>query len=344
MKYGRLIFSREFVSPTVCNMGDIAQTFAIDLIYKEMGILPEDIIDISIKELSTYQGEKVVLPLDGYFRYSKEYPAFPTSKDIIPVFLGIYSTSNAYLKHSEFWNKYAPIGCRDEATLEAMRKKGYEAYLTGCMTMVYPKRKVEPDKRKVFIVDAYPGALEYMPEDIKKDAEYISHDIPVNAEDDDILVAKKCQEISAQIYRRYCEEATLVVTSRLHCAAPCIAMGIPTIVVKDGFDERFGWLDKFVHLYSSDEFSSIDWNPTPVDLEEHKKLLMLNAIEMIKLNADKAKLKEIHEYYMNRDKKKLSASILVRGYMWLGQYNPKLAGFIREKVLKSFTITSKTNK
>ncbi|WP_073095483.1 polysaccharide pyruvyl transferase family protein [Cyclobacterium lianum] len=37
------------------------------------------------------------------------------------------------------------------------------------------------------------------------------------------------------LYKRY---ATLVVTSRLHCALPCIAMGIPVIFFGNPLDYR----------------------------------------------------------------------------------------------------------
>lgn len=344
MKYGRLVFTREFVSPILCNAGDVVQSLAIDGLYEKMNIAQEDIIDIPMEQLSSYRGEKVVLPLNGYFLYSREYPSFPVSEDIIPVFLGIFSTSPAYLKHRKFWKKYEPIGCRDEATYQAMSKKGYKAFLLGCMTITLPKRTKEPDKPKVFLVDAHPSIMEYIPEKLKSHIEYVTHDIPVNKDMPHDDLAKYMLETSAHLYERYRDEATLVITSRLHCAAPCIAMGIPTIVVKDGFDERFGWLDKLVHLYTPDEFANIDWNPKPIDLEEHKKQLERAAISLINRTPDWEALNAVHEFYMSRKKKKLSAPILVKGYMIMAQYSPKLAAFIREKVLYRFTIAGKSQK
>lgn len=343
MKYGRILFSREFVSATICNVGDIAQELAIDILYEKMGIPKADIINIRLEELGTYRGEKVVLPIDGYFRYSREKPVFPTSEDIIPVFLGIYCTSGAYLRKKRFWKQHEPIGCRDEATYHAMRKTGgYEAYLTGCMTMLFPRRSSQPEKQKVFVVDAYSGIHAYIPERLKSNIEYVTHDIPVDPNKNSVEEAFRCEKIAKECFRRYYEEATLVITSRLHCAAPCIAMGIPTIVVKDGFDERFGWLDKFIHLYSSDEFNQIDWDAKPVDLEAHKERLYEYASAMIRREPAAAMAKQIHNFYMDRDRKKLSAPLLVKGYMFLAQYAPKTAGFIREKLLFRFTIAAKS--
>ncbi len=345
MKYGRLVFSREFVSSsTVCNVGDFVQTLAIDLIYEEMGIKKEDTVDIPFQDLSSYKGEKVILPLNGYFYYNREYPSFPTSADIIPVFLGLYTTSSKYLQNTSFWKKAGVIGCRDEATYNAVKKHGYDAYLTGCMTVLFPKREKEPENAKVFIVDAHPSIDEYIPEEIKKNAEYISHEITVNDAQSVAELSKQCEAATRRVYERYRDEAALVVTSRLHCAGPCMAMGIPVILVRDSFDERYGWIDRYLHLYTPEEFGKINWNPKPVDIEDKKKEIKAMAMSLIKREADRELLENIHEFYMARDKKDLSASLMVRGYLWLSQYCPGLASFIRTKVLVRFTIAGKTKK
>ena len=168
-----------------------------------------------------------------------------------------------------------------------MRRKGYDAYLLGCLTMLFPKRKKQPQNPKVFLVDADPSINKYIPEKIKRNAEQICQEIPINPDKDLFNLAEECEQKARALYQRYEQEATLVVTSRLHCAAPCIAMGIPTIVVKKGFDDRFGWLDRFIHLYTPDEFAEIDWDPQPVDCEEFKEELMNAAISLLKLEPDR---------------------------------------------------------
>ncbi|MGN0972626.1 MAG: polysaccharide pyruvyl transferase family protein, partial [Aristaeellaceae bacterium] len=293
------------------------------------------------EELATYRGEKVLLPLDGFFRYSREYPSFPTSDDIIPVFLGIYAPSRAYLKHHDFWQTYGPIGCRDEATLLAMRREGFDAYLTGCMTVLFPRRDQTRKRHRVFLVDAYAPVEQYMPKDLLDSAEHVTHDIPVRPNASRAEVIQECEEKAHALYDMYRDEAALVITSRLHCAVPCIAMGIPTIVVKDSFDDRFGWLDRWIHLYSRDEFDRIDWNPAPIDMEDFKVTVRQMAESMIRRAPDRALLTRIHETYMQRDRKKISSPLMVRGYMWLAQYCPRLASFLREKVLFRFTIAAK---
>ncbi len=348
MKYGRLVYFKQYSVQPLCNIGDLVQCFAVDLIYQKMnvggGTDVRDLEYVPVEELGTYKGngEKVLLPINGYLRYNSEHPAFPTSKDIIPIFLSIH-TWGRYLRYKEFWSSCGPIGCRDEATMLAMRKKGYEAYLLGCVTMLFPRRKEEPSDTKVFLVDAHPAVEEYIPERFRPYIERVTHEIPVTPELDRMAALADCERRAREQYARYAHEATLVVTSRLHCAAPCIAMGIPTIVVRDGFDRRYGWLDRFTHLYTPDEYGEIDWDPKPVECEEFKDKLMRAVISLIKQEPDRELLREIHDDLTNREKKKLGASPLVEGYMFACQYFPRAAEFVRSKLLRKLTITKNSS-
>jgi len=341
MKYGRLRFPAAIGATGYCNLGDIAQVLAVDIIYCDMKIDEKDIVNIFVDELGTYRGEKLLLPIAGYFNYRKKAPAFPTSEDIIPVFLSLYTISSAYLNKKEFWKKQGVIGCRDENTMKLMRKRGYDSWLMGCMTMLFPRRDNKPEKEHVFIVDAEPAVYDYIPERLMNLAEYVTHLVKVDHTMTKEQIGRAMEEKTKKLLQRYRDEATLVITSRLHCAAPCIAMGIPTIVVRKGFDERYGWIDKFIHLYTADEFEKIDWNPDPIELEEHKKHLLKAAVSIVNREVNRDAVREIHDFYMNRDRKKLRATFMVRSYVWLRQYAPGLTWFIR-KMLKPFTITGKS--
>lgn len=343
MKWGRITFANRAIERNFFNAGDTIQIFAIDIIYKEMQLNQNDIIDIPIDEIRTYHGEKVILPIAGYFQYESRNPVFPTSNDIIPIFLSIHCTSKQYLKHKSFWKKYEPIGCRDESTMLAMRKIGCDAYLLGCITSLFPKRNFIPDTPHVFLVDVHPKAIHYIPKSIMQSAEYMTQDIPIDKNMSKQKIANIIQQQTKNIYCRYFNEATLIVTSRLHVAVPCMAMGIPVIVVKDGFDKRFGWLEKFLPLYTPDEYNTINWNPQPVDMEEHKKYLLQNAILLLERKTCISNLDYLHHFLMDRSRKKLHTSFLVSGYQWLAQYSPQLASFIRYNLLKPFSISAKTD-
>ena len=225
----------------------------------------------------------------------------------------------------------------------AMRKNGCEAYLLGCITSLFPRRAFVPDTPHAFLVDVHPKAVHYIPEDIMQSAEYATQDIPIDKNLPRQEIADIIQEKTKNIYARYYNEATLIITSRLHVAVPCMAMGIPVIVVKDGFDKRFGWLEKFLPLYTPDQYDAVNWNPEPVELEEHKERLLHNAVSLLNRNACKHNLEYLHHFLMDRTKKELHTSFLVSGYQWLAQYSPQLAAFIRYKVLKPFSISARTD-
>lgn len=87
--------------------------------------------------------------------------------------------------------------------------------------------------------------------------------------------------------REYAEKARLVITTRLHCALPCVAMGVPVILMKDKFSFRFTTLARYVHVYTRDEFESIDWNPKPVEYEAEKKVILQSAARRLREAYDK---------------------------------------------------------
>jgi exopolysaccharide biosynthesis predicted pyruvyltransferase EpsI len=55
--------------------------------------------------------------------------------------------------------------------------------------------------------------------------------------------------IAQEYLDRYRKEAKLVITSRLHCALPCIAMGIPVIVMGDHRDKRLQLVEEFTKIH-----------------------------------------------------------------------------------------------
>jgi hypothetical protein len=69
-----------------------------------------------------------------------------------------------------------------------------------------------------------------------------------------------------ELLRRY-SAAKLVITSRLHCALPCLALGTPVVLLRRGVesDPRFDGLRELVRFHSDDSHPvKIDWqNPDP---------------------------------------------------------------------------------
>ncbi len=281
VKYGLIVYKDTHGGHTqrkdeaLFNVGDNIQMKAMARIYtEEMRIPPTDIVKIDFHELDTYKGEPVILPVNLYFFGCGDGRTrwFPASPCIIPVFISVHFSAN-YLRQEEidYLRTYAPIGCRDEYTLQTMRKYGIPAYLFGCITATLPKREENACRNKIYCVDAPDEALQYLPESVHSDIEYKCHVVRGFYSSEMFL---RMDQMAEQLLREYCAQAALVVTSRLHCAAPCMAMGIPVVLAAEELSSRFSWIDRLLPVYTKERFSEICWNPKPVEYEYTKNKMI----------------------------------------------------------------------
>lgn len=352
MKFARLVYGnnkKQLASAQYANIGDYFQTFAIDHIYKEIGIPKSDIITIDRSKIQEYKksDEKVILPMQGWFGYIKGIEIFPMPKGIIPAFLGYHcTTSKNYSQRClETYLKYAPIGCRDEKTYLLMKKHGIPAYLTGCLTITLPERTQTPKSPHLFLVDAPHNIEKYIPSELKQNITYISQEVPFNPENTDEYEICRLEKLAYELLNRYKNEATLIVTSRLHCAAPCLGMGIPVILARNYFDDRYAWIDKYLPLYTPDKFESINWYPQKVDLTDIKLQLIEMTRQILMNLADKEDIMEhVHDFYMNRQRQKISVPFSLKAYLKLHEITPKTADFLREVILKKYTVSTARDK
>jgi len=245
--------------------------------------------------------DKYMIILNGWFSHSPK-SCLPPSDSILPIFYGFHITdSNGTAKYFlsgkniAYFKQHEPVGCRDKRTMELLANKGIKAFYSKCLTLTFPKRKREPENGKVFIVDADQIPI---PKRIRKKAIKITHLVSgFYGEEIKYLIAKKLLEL-------YRDKARLIITTRLHCALPCVAMGIPVIFFGDPDDYRvsilkdinikiykynnfekklFGYLSKkrtIAHLWMF--LKKIDWNPKPVSVEGEKRQLITKVHELIR--------------------------------------------------------------
>ncbi len=72
-------------------------------------------------------------------------------------------------------------------------------------------------------------------------------------------------------------------------------MGIPVILAKNHFGDRFGFIDRFIPTYTSAHYSEIDWNPAPVDFEEEKAKIKQVFFERVKAAVSRIELEKMWE-------------------------------------------------
>ncbi len=257
MKYGLLTYdeNRRFF-----NVGDNIQSLAAKQ------FLPQVDTFLNRERLGEYQGEQIQLIMNGWFTHNIHN--WVPSENIDPIFVSFHMNNTAAPfmlseKGIAYLKKHEPIGCRDQFTADTLKSKGIDAHFTGCLTLTLDSYKVDDSQRgdDIYIVDplySYPrpekifyntkltiknilngSAFQlgkknkhlnnFISKDVLDVAEFINQEPPSNQFSDEQKF-----EMAEALLNKYAR-AKLVITSRIHCALPCLALGTPVIFV-NGFD------------------------------------------------------------------------------------------------------------
>mgnify|MGYP003775839523 FL=1 len=253
------------------NLGDDVQTIA------QMQYIPKGAKTIIVdRETVNEESRKCNLIMNGWWMHNDKN--FPPHKNINPLYIAFHIekkglVSDKAIKH---YKKHQPIGCRDIHTMNLLKKKGVDAYFSGCLTLTLKNPFTNPKRDKIYIVDAhltskkvYPWGSDHLlakliPKHIRDQAEYIEHEIPEDLDQNDMYARQKY--VKENLLNKYAQ-AKLVITSRLHCALPCVAYNTPCIALYSGIntDNRWGGLKDYVYGYTSvDDKVEMDFNnPKP---------------------------------------------------------------------------------
>lgn len=228
-KYG-VIFA-----PTT-NIGDDIQTLAAINFLKKKGIV--EYTYLNREELHDYDGDEIYVVMNGWFMHRPDN--FPPSNKIIPIWIS-FNISNAKMINEQtidYFKSQPPIGCRDLATVELLRKHDIDAYFTGCLTLFFDKHARKGGGK--YLVDVN-GECPYVPTmnlnmQLFEDFKVIEHEA-FKMWDTDV---DKRLKLAAKLLDDY-REASLVITSRLHCALPCRAFGTSCVFMHKRYsnDRRF---------------------------------------------------------------------------------------------------------
>lgn len=297
----------------VWNVGDYIQILAIENLYKRMKLDEHEIVRIRMQELRSYQGEKLLLPInlivygDNFFSGSD----MTISDDIVPVFLGVRFFHYYFSETTkQYLTRFGPVGCRDESVLERMRELGIPAYLAGCTTITFPRREGRVENGKVYLVDIPEELRSYIPQTIL--ANSVEETSVYRMSKKQLLQGKTMRQFVEDKYEEYYNNASLIITSRLHVASPCLAAGIPVILARNSVSDRFAWLDKFIKIYSASEFAKIDWNPSIPDMEREKEKIIETQISIIENQYQRyAAMEMLHQLYSNRKRCNYESSLLM---------------------------------
>lgn len=306
MKYGYMYYQKPLISEMPSrpiNLGDPIQSYAVKLLYREMGIKEEDIIPVPRYDLTNYDGEECVCVINTCSTYEElayDSHFMPPSNKIHAVPISIHLHRDLPKDELDFYKTCGSVGCRDTYTMEYLQNLGIDAYLSGCLTITFPRRTREEESKadKVYLINVPEGFKQLIPEEIRRDAIELS-----NIQRFDICHdSNRMTEEEADEFHRQGEErvkllrdtAKLVITSRLHIATPCLAMGIPVILTNH--DDRFGFIDRFVPSYTKEHYDEIDWNPKPVDIEAEKTIIKQVFFAKVRAVASRVALEKMWSY------------------------------------------------
>jgi hypothetical protein len=197
------------------NIGDNIQTLAVaQHIDQDYDLVDRDFLNL-------YEGDPVLVVMNGWFTHlPKNWPPAPA---ITPLFFGFHMTQRTFPvfeQYADYFRKFAPIGCRDEATAEKFRSWGVESYVSGCATMTFPAREKEPEQPKLILVDQ---PFKHFLSKERRGYVSITHELQP------YMSSMVKMQAAKELLGFYRDNAGMVVTSRIHCAMPCAAMGIPVV-------------------------------------------------------------------------------------------------------------------
>lgn len=250
MKFG-LIFCK-----TTDNIGDDIQSYAASR------FLPQIDYFIDREMLDSFAGakdnQKVAVIMNAWYMYTKIN--WPPSPYIYPLFISIHIAQNDYYGigyqflqdiGGEYLKEYAPIGARDSSTCNALLHNEIPAYISGCLTLTLDRFEDAEIHNRVFLVDIEEcDAREIMKMYPDELYEPVTHNIHYAGEE--IEYTERLRNVE-RLLRRY-QGAKCVITSRLHCALPCLALGVPVLLVyKEEYADRMRDFLPLLHVTTAEE-------------------------------------------------------------------------------------------
>jgi hypothetical protein len=223
--------------------------------------------------------------MNGWFTHEPEnWPPHPAIDPLLLSFhlsdqMTMYGFSAAEAlvvgENAAWLRAHGPVGARDEWTLDLLHRNGIEAWLSGCLTLTLQRPADVPRERYIVLNDV--------------DDEI--HQLTRKQTGAAIVKSTHLDRITRSSGRRFAKAeqllrlyagAAYVVTSRLHCALPCLAMGTPLLLVqRETPGKRFGGLSRLVPTVVQSEYadrlSTLHLDQPPANPSDH--LVMRDDLE-----------------------------------------------------------------
>lgn len=266
--------------PDSINIGDEVQSVAAErLLHKVDYYLPRE----GLNKPST--DEQVKLICNGWFMGKPKN--WPPAKNITPLFISFHVTNsnNSYKllpnkKLIDYYKQFEPIGCRDLKTKGYFDKIGVKAYFSNCITLTLENHFTERND-DILLVDP----LRYNYTKPYRDF-LIKRMIPKKYQDFVKFAYQRRKVTDLTREERFGEaekliemysKAKMVITSRIHVALPCLALGTPVYFINAGYHSSlFNLNDRFEGIMNLFNVINEDVFPFSSKSILHKMLRVLN--------------------------------------------------------------------
>lgn len=247
------------------NIGDDIQSYAASR------FLPHIDFYIDREKLSSFCGDndnqQVAVIMNGWYMYNKFH--WPPSPYIHPLYVSMHISQNDYYGigtkfldgiGGECLKKYEPIGARDSDTKKIFEMKGIKSYISGCLTLTINKFDNVDKTDNVYLVDVEENDAIRIKE-LYPNENYVNITHTVDYGNNYVEYDKRMLEVE-KLLKKY-QGAKCVITSRLHCALPCLALGVPVLLIyKNEYKDRMEDFLPYLHTTSTEEikYNSIKFN------------------------------------------------------------------------------------
>lgn len=256
-KYGLMVY--DFTkfrneSNNEVNIGDYVQSIAA------RQFLPHVDKYLEREHLDRRLDEEFKCIMNGWYMNGVNWPPSP---EINPLFISFHVNSKAEHillseKSIQYLKQHEPIGTRDIRTMNLLKERGVNAYFSGCLTLTLGKTYATTENSgeiifaDPYIYENFAGKVvrkirrimgcRFNEDLMKKKIRNRYKNILSNDFLDKFSVTTQIEKMpktydhekyfkeADELLKRYAR-ARVVITSRIHCALPCLAMGTPLIYI-----------------------------------------------------------------------------------------------------------------
>lgn len=265
----KILFNYEYeqygsYNPDTVNLGDYIQFLAAAQYFGRV----DEFVDRD--HLSTVKEGAIIG--NGWYSFSDDRHQLLESSSLqfLPISIHINNPEESFPQVLKSLKRIEPIGCRDLATCAYLRKKNIDAYFSSCLTTTLDIKYSDPEilsgrkqRRGVFLVDVNRGKdfpFNFVKAILGKKKAVLANQVErlltiyptepvfrIQHEVDKSLSHTERFAMAEKLLKSY-SHAKLVITSRIHAALPCLALGTPVVlVVKRKDPKRYQGLTEFLN-------------------------------------------------------------------------------------------------